>query len=66
MILVLEENMSSGGKTVKKHVLNYKTIFSGKSLGTTMSNLIQPKSKEIYIYSFIKIIGCIDIISLCA
>lgn len=48
MILVSEENMSSGGKTVKEHVLNYKTYFSGKSLGTTMSNLIQPKSKEIY------------------
>lgn len=40
MILASEENMSAGGRNVKEHVLNYKTYFTEKSLGTTMSNLI--------------------------
>lgn len=48
MILASEENMSAGGRNVKEHVLNYKTYFTEKSLGTTMSNLIQPKSKEMF------------------
>lgn len=48
MILVSEENMSSGGGNVKKHVLNYKTYYSEKSLGTTMSNLIQPIQKKYF------------------
>lgn len=64
MILVSEENMSSAGRTVKKYFTNYKTYISGQSLGTTMSNLKQPKSKEL-LPLFIKIIGCVDIILLC-
>lgn len=46
MILVSEENMSSAFGTVKEYVTNYKTYILGQSLGTTMSNLKQPKSKE--------------------
>lgn len=66
MILVSEENMSSAGRTVKEYVTNYKTYISGQlSLGTTMSNLKQPKSKEILLL-FITIFGCVDIILLCA
>lgn len=53
------------GRTGKEFITSYKTYFSGQSLGTTMSNLILPNSKEILLL-FIKIIGCVDIILLCA
>lgn len=43
MILVSEENMSSAGRTGKEYVTNYETYISGQSLGTTMSNFIQPE-----------------------
>lgn len=64
MILVTEEIMSSAGKTVTEFVTNYKTSISRQSLGTTMSNVMQPNSKEILLL-FIKIISCVDIILLC-
>lgn len=57
--------MPSAGRTGKEFVTNYKTSFSGQSLGATMSNLIQPNPNEIVLL-FIKIIGCVDIILLCA
>lgn len=57
--------MSSAGKTGEEFITNYKTNFSGQSLGTTVSNLIQLNSKEILLL-FIIIIGCVDIILLCA
>lgn len=41
-----EENMSSAGRTGKEYVTNYKTYISGKSLETTMSNLIHPNSEK--------------------
>lgn len=47
VILVSEENMPSAGRTGKEFITSYKTYFSGQSLGTTMSNLILPNSKEI-------------------
>lgn len=65
LILVSEENMSSAGRTGKEYVTNYKIYISGQSLGTAMSNFMQPKSKEILLL-FITIIGCVDIILLCA
>lgn len=65
VILVLEENMPSAGRTGKEFVTNYKTYFSGQSLGATMSNLIKPNPNEILLL-FIIIIGCVDIILLCA
>lgn len=65
VILVSQENMPSAGRTGKEFITSYKTYFSGQYLGTTMSNLIKPKSKEILLL-FIKIIGCVDIILLCA
>lgn len=46
MILVSEENMSSGGRNVKEHVLNYKTYFTEKSLGTTMFKFDTAKIKR--------------------
>lgn len=64
VILVSEENMPSVGRTGKEFITSYKTHFSGQSLGTT-SNLIHPNSKEILLL-FIKIIGSVDIILLCA
>lgn len=57
--------MASAGRTGKEYVTNYKTYISGNSLETTMPNLIHPKSKEILL-PFIQIIGCVDIILLCA
>lgn len=65
MIVVSEGKMSSSGRTVKEYVTSYKTYISGQSIGTTMSNLMQSESKEILLL-FIKIIGCVDIILLCA
>lgn len=61
VILVSEENMPSAGRTGKEFFTSYKTHFSGQSLGTTMSNLIHPNSKEILLL-FIKIICRVDII----
>lgn len=60
-----EKNMSSAGTTGKEYVTINKTYSSGKSLETTMSNLIHPKSEKILLL-FITIIGCVDIILLCA
>lgn len=57
--------MPSAEGTGKEFVKNYKTSFLGQSLGATMSNLIQPNPNEIVLL-FIKIIGCVDIILLCA
>lgn len=51
-------DMSWGCKTLT-------TLITGNSLETTMPNLIHPKSKEILL-PFIQIIGCVDIILLCA
>lgn len=65
MILVSEEIMSSAGRTDKEFLTNDKTSISSHSLGTTMSNLMKPESKEILLL-FIKIIGSVDIILLCA
>lgn len=63
--LTTEKNMSSAGTTGKEYVTINKTYSSGKSLETTMSNLIHPKSEKILLL-FITIIGCVDIILLCA
>lgn len=57
--------MSSAERTGKEYVTNYESFISGKSLETTMSNLIHPKSEKILLL-FITIIGCVDIILLCA
>lgn len=57
--------MASAGRTSKEYVTNYTLYISRKSLETTMPNLIHPKSKEILLL-FITIIGCVDIILLCA
>lgn len=65
IIFVSEKIMSSSGGNVQEYVTKYKTYISGQSLGITMSKSIQPESKE-NLLLFIKIIGCVDILLLCA
>lgn len=65
MIYLSEENVSSLEEAFQENVTNYNTYISGQSFGTTQSKLEQSKSKNILLL-FIRIIGCLDIMLLCA
>lgn len=65
MIFISEENVSSLKEAFQENVTNYRTYISGQTLGTTESELEQPKSKNLLLL-FIQIIGCLDIMLSCA
>lgn len=65
MIFLSEENVSSLEEAFQENVTNYKTYISGQSFGTTQSKSEKSKSKSILLL-FIRIIGCLDIMLLCA
>lgn len=65
MIFLSEQNVSSLEEAFQENVTNYKTYISRQSFGTTQSELELSKSKNLLLL-FIRIIGCLDIMLLCA
>lgn len=65
MIFLSEENVSSLEEAFQQNVTNYKSYTSGQSFETTQSKSEKSKSKSILLL-FIRIIGCLDIMLLCA
>lgn len=64
MIYFSDENVSSLEEGFQENVTNYKIYISAQSFGTTQSTLEQSKSNILLL--FIRIVGCLDIMLLCA